>query len=63
MIRLRDKYLQEAYDEGYQAAKDGLDETENPWELSGHERDTTYQDEMHYAWYSGWEDYNFNETT
>ena len=43
----------EAYDEGYAAAKAGKKEEENPHKLSGHERDTTFDDELHYWWWSG----------
>jgi hypothetical protein len=48
----------EAYKLGYQAAKEGKDEEkDNPHELSGHERDTTYSDELHHQWYCGFNDY------
>jgi len=50
-------FIKEAYDEGYEAAKAGKSEDDNPYELSGHERDTTYEDEMHFAWYNGWSSY------
>lgn len=46
-----------AYDEGYNAAKDGKPENDNPYEESNHPRDTTYNDEMHYWWYVGYSHY------
>ncbi len=47
----------DAYEEGYQAAKQGKALEDNPYEESGHERDTTYSDEMNYWWYCGFVDY------
>lgn len=46
-------YYKKAYDLGYQAASSGLSEKDNPYPTSGHERDTTFDDELHYQWYSG----------
>ena len=45
-----------AYHNGYNAAKDGLSLKNNPYKPSGHERETTYNDELHYWWYSGFID-------
>lgn len=45
----------EAYDLGYQSARQGKD-YENPYKESGHERDTTFSDELHYHYYVGFED-------
>lgn len=47
----------EAYDAGYAAARAGLPESANPHKPSGHERDLSWDDEMHYWWYSGWMDH------
>jgi hypothetical protein len=49
-------YSQKAYEEGWRARKQGDMSVENPYPESGHPRDTTYQDEMHAAWWEGWED-------
>lgn len=46
-----------AYNEGYMAAKNKSPEN-NPYKPSGHERDTTFYDEMNYYWYKGFEDYD-----
>lgn len=43
-----------AYDEGYQAKKEWKSIEDNPYESSGHERDTTFSDELHYWWYAGY---------
>lgn len=50
-------YFEEAYNEGYQAAKDGKSEDDNPYPPSGHERETTFKDELNYHWYQGFWDY------
>jgi hypothetical protein len=43
------------YLEGYRAYHlSGLGLDGNPNELSHHERDTTYSDEAHFQWDSGW---------
>jgi hypothetical protein len=41
------------YDKGFNDAKNGLDYHEL-FKPSGHERDTTWEDEMNYWYYSGW---------
>ena len=46
--------FREAYNEGREARRLGLNEDDNPYPPSGHERDTTFMDEMHYHWYCGW---------
>jgi hypothetical protein len=46
-----------AYDEGFQAAKDGKPQDDNPYVPTGHERDTGHADDLHYYWWSGWEDF------
>lgn len=48
----------ETYTEGYEAAKSGLELSDNPYKESGHERDTTYEDEMNYYWYCGFSDFS-----
>jgi hypothetical protein len=53
-----DKYFLEAYNLGYYAAKEGKSERANPYNLSGHERDTTFENELNFQWYSGWGDYD-----
>lgn len=55
-----DESYREAYDEGYEAAKKETFESLDavcPYQESGHERDTTYQDELHYWWFAGYEDF------
>jgi hypothetical protein len=44
----------EAYELGYKADAAGLKEDDNPYEESGHERDTTVSDECNYQWYRGY---------
>lgn len=44
------------YDEGWNACFNGADENDNPYTPSGHERETTWIDECHFAWYCGWGD-------
>lgn len=50
--RFRDAYLL-----GWEAAKRGWRLDKNPYTPSGHERDTTFEDELHYQWYRGHEDF------
>jgi len=50
-----------AYDKGYLAAKEGKNQNDNPYDESGHERDTTFQDMLHEQWYSGFNDYEGDE--
>ena len=45
------------YTEGYDAAIAGKTLDDNPHKESGHERDTTFEDEAHFRWYQGWCDY------
>lgn len=47
----------ESYTAGYNAAKNGGKESDNPHKESGHPRDTTYDDELHYWWSSGFNDF------
>jgi hypothetical protein len=51
------KYIADAYNEGYQAAQNGEKEENNPYEESGHERDTTFEDDQQYWWWSGYNDF------
>ena len=51
-----DPHYAEVYAQGYTAAHTGKDEQDNPYALSGHERDTTHEDELHQWWWSGWND-------
>lgn len=39
----------------------GEAEEGNPYKLSGHERDTTWEDECHYQWWSGFIDGSSND--
>ncbi len=50
-----DKYgFVEEYNLGYNAGLEGKSEVhDNPYPESGHERDTTFQDEQNYFWYQG----------
>ncbi len=43
-----------AYEDGYFAAANGKPQNDNPFTPSGHERETTHNDELNYWWYSGW---------
>lgn len=55
-----DKEYKEMYDKGYNDAKEGKEYTE-PHKPSNHERDTTYEDELNYWYYSGYYSYeNFD---
>lgn len=47
----------EAYHLGYEAARAGKDAEDNPYTPSGHERDTTFEDELYYHWYVGFSDF------
>jgi len=51
----------EAYHLGYEAAKNDELVDDNPYVLSGHERDTTFEDELHYHWYVGYSDFEEGE--
>ena len=53
-----DEDYKKAYDNGYNAAKSGLNLDDNPYPLSGHPRDMDFNDNRHFHWYSGWSDYN-----
>ncbi len=46
-------FFKEAYDAGYNAALEGK-KYKNPYKLSGHERDTTFDDELHQQFYNGY---------
>lgn len=48
--------FKEMYDRGYNEAREGKEYNE-PYEYSGHERDTTYNDQLNYWYYSGYYDY------
>lgn len=47
--------FKDAYDEGFLAAKEEKNE-DNPYKPSGHERDTTFMDKLHYYWWRGFSD-------
>lgn len=49
-----------AYDKGYEDAKAGKQYL-NPYKESGHERDTTFEDELNYYYYVGYYDENDKE--
>jgi hypothetical protein len=51
------KYTAKCYNEGYQAAQNGEPEESNPYKESGHERDTTFEDDQRYWWWSGYNDF------
>jgi len=51
-----DELLKEAYDNGYEAYRKGKSENDNPYKQSGHERDTTFDDERHFQWTVGFWD-------
>ena len=51
---LFDEEFAEAYNLGYEASKQNKILDDNPYRPSGHERDTTWSDELNYWWYSGW---------
>lgn len=51
-----DDGVRTAYEEGYEAAQLGAAEV-NPYTPSGHERDTTVEDERHYHWWLGYQHY------
>jgi hypothetical protein len=53
---LSQPYVDKAYREGQRAYKRGLPESANPYQPSGHPRDTTLDDAMHAAWWQGYED-------
>lgn len=46
-------FFKEAYDAGYKAAQAG-ESYKNPYKESGHERDSTFDDELHYYYYTGY---------
>ncbi len=48
-----DESMKEAYYQGFVAAQQGKKKSCNPYKPSGHERDTTFEDELYYYWYSG----------
>lgn len=47
----------EAYCKGYKHAQNKGLESDNPYIQSGLERETAWDDERHYWWYSGFNDY------
>lgn len=51
----------EYYDKGYNEAKEGK-EYKEPFKDSGHERDTTYGDELNYWYYKGYYNYEKEDT-
>ena len=53
-------YHNEAYMEGWLAAMRGFTDGSNPYELSGHERDTSFMNELHYQWMRGYDDFKDN---
>ena len=44
----------EAYDLGHKAYTAGVKEGKNPYKSSGHERDTTMEDDERYEWWRCW---------
>lgn len=52
-----DESYVEEYKKGYEHHQNGGRESDNPHRPSGHERDTTYEDELHYWWYKGFNDF------
>lgn len=53
--------FKKAYNQGKRAGKRGKSLDANPYKPSGHERDTTFDDECHYQWYPGWIDAETDE--
>lgn len=49
-----EEYLKIAFKEGWDAYHKGIQENGNPYKPSGHERDTTFEDERHAEWWRGW---------
>jgi hypothetical protein len=45
--------LVDAFEAGKRAAREGKCVNDNPYQPSGHERETTHEDELHYQWFSG----------
>lgn len=45
-----------AYYAGFVCGYNGGKDSENPYKPSGHERDTTYEDQLHFRWYVGQSD-------
>lgn len=52
-----DESYAKAYEYGFDAAAEGKTLKDNPYKHSTHERQTTYDDELSYWWYSGHEAY------
>lgn len=48
------EYSERAFNEGYQAYCEGKLIEDNPYKPSGDERDTKFEDELNFQWYSGW---------
>lgn len=47
---------------GFRAQLAGLKQADNPHKPSGHERDTSYEDEAHFQWYRGyWAGYDYQK--
>ncbi len=57
-VRPEEPWFAKAYDLGRQAAKDGKTDDDNPYEPSGHDRDTTFADYCVYYWDRGFDDGN-----
>ncbi len=51
-----DENFAKEYINGFNACNEGKELRDNPHKESKHERDTTYEDELHYWWYSGYLD-------
>jgi hypothetical protein len=45
--------LVDAFEAGKRAAIAGLKLADNPYKESGHERETTPEDELYYQWFTG----------
>jgi hypothetical protein len=56
MKSFHDEYVEKAYKQGREARKRGEPDTANPYEPSGHPRDTSLSDEQNAAWDEGYED-------
>jgi hypothetical protein len=52
------EWLEEQYEAEYQVGREaclsGMSEDDNPHEPSGHPRDSTHADELHFHWWRGY---------
>jgi len=53
-----EEFHKDDYNRGFVSAYLGGKQEYNPFKPSGYERETTYDDESNYWWYSGWKDFD-----